>query len=349
MFFSISIILKKLNKYRPTTVVIPVFLALGGILVNFAVLDNLSKDSSLRANTVFGGPKVFAQINNANLNIGLEADNAIETLTAVGQDEGVLAYHSEDSASVINSSAPLSNLLPSREGILIYKVQKGDTLLKIAHDFEISLNTILWANPKLKVNLINPGQEILILPVTGIVHQVRDGETLDSIADLYGVSRENILQVNPVISQSLSFGDKIIIPDAKPKTTIAYSSKTLPNLSGYFAVPTAGRNWGQLHAKNAVDIANKCGTPVYSSAEGLITETGGQNLWNGGLGGYVEIEHPNRTGTLYAHLQSLAVSIGDYIEKGEKIGEMGNSGNVKGNTGCHLHFEVRGARNPLAN
>jgi len=83
--------------------------------------------------------------------------------------------------------------------------------------------------------------------------------------------------------------------------------------------------------------------PVFASAEGrvLITRFSG---WNGGYGRYVVISHPNGTQTLYAHLQALTVNAGDVVAKGNVIGAIGSSGN---STGCHVHFEVRGARNPF--
>jgi lysostaphin len=121
----------------------------------------------------------------------------------------------------------------------------------------------------------------------------------------------------------------------------------LPDLAGYFAIPTTGWNWGRLHKYNAVDIANACGTPIYASAEGLIVEAASSG-WNEGYGEYIVIEHPNGTKTKYAHNRKIMVSIGDYVLKGDQIAEIGNTGFTHGPTGCHLHFEIFGAKNPFA-
>ncbi|MBI4994017.1 M23 family metallopeptidase [Candidatus Wolfebacteria bacterium] len=112
--------------------------------------------------------------------------------------------------------------------------------------------------------------------------------------------------------------------------------------------PTIGWNWGQLHAFNAVDIANSCGTPVYAAFEGFVMEESIDNNWSGGYGNYIRIEHPNNIQTLYAHLEKATVSTGQYVKSKELIGYMGNTGNTHGPTGCHLHYEVHGAKNPLA-
>jgi len=118
-----------------------------------------------------------------------------------------------------------------------------------------------------------------------------------------------------------------------------------------FIMPADGYNWGQLHHYNAVDISNKCGTPVRASAEGLVApdENFGSGVggWNGGYGNFVLIEHPFGDGvmTRYAHLSKVLVNIGDYVKQGQEIGIVGETGDA---TGCHVHFEVYGAENPFA-
>jgi murein DD-endopeptidase MepM/ murein hydrolase activator NlpD len=253
-----------------------------------------------------------------------------------------------ESSYLLNSNNPLSNILPTRDGLLIYKIQAGDNLSKIAASFGISLNTIFWANPNLKANLIAPGQEIIILPVSGTLHQIQPGETLDSIASQYSADAKKILQFNPSIAKGFEGGETIIIPDAKPLRAPRLASlASLPDYPGYFAIPTTGWNWGRLHNYNAVDIANACGTPVYAAAEGLVIEEQSSG-WNHGYGAYILIEHPNSTKTRYAHNQKNTVSVGDYVAKGDVIGYIGNTGNAHGPTGCHLHFEIIGAKNLFA-
>lgn len=117
---------------------------------------------------------------------------------------------------------------------------------------------------------------------------------------------------------------------------------------GYFILPSAGLNWGGLHYDNAVDFADLCGRPIWAAAEGLVIEEFSNNRWNSGYGNYILIEHPNGTKTRYAHTLKNSASLGDYVGQGEQIALVGNTGNAKGATGCHLHFEVIGGQNPFA-
>ncbi len=279
----------------------------------------------------------------------VEADNVFSgDFDVSNQEDATAGFVVVEGDSVLNSSNPLSTILPNRDGLLTYKVQKGDTLGKIAATFGISVNTIFWANSSIG-NHIHAGQELVILPISGVAHRVAEGETLDMIADLYGIPKEKILQVNRKASAAaLEVGSVLVIPGAKPKQSMASEAvENLPSYPGYFILPTTGLNWGILHHYNAVDIANACGTPIYAAAEGLVTTSLGYG-YNDGYGHYVDIEHPNGVVTRYAHTEKNVVSVGDYVAQGDLIAYIGNTGKTHGPTGCHVHFEVRGAKNPFA-
>lgn len=82
-----------------------------------------------------------------------------------------------------------------------------------------------------------------------------------------------------------------------------------------------------------IDIADYYGAPIYASASGVVVQAG----WYGGYGRYVKIEHDYGYMTAYGHMSSIAVTDGEYVEKGEIIGYVGSSGY---STGPHLHFEI---------
>lgn len=324
----------------------PVVLILAIAIANLLLLSYIGQsEKTNQTNAAFFGtvPASAADGKSAILENETGIDN-----NGFGESEHV-SFAIVDDAYLLNNDNPLTNALPNRDGLITYKVQKGDNLSKIAANFGISLNTIFWANPDVKARLLSPGQEIIILPVSGVLHQVQEDETLDSIASQYSIDARKIIQSNPALNRGLSAGATIIIPDAKPiRTQRLASLSSLPSYPGYFAIPTTGWNWGRLHNYNGVDIANACGTPIYAAAEGLIIEESSVNSWNGGYGNYLLIEHPNSTKTKYAHSQKNVVSVGDYVLKGDLIGYIGNTGETHGPTGCHLHFEVYGAKNPFA-
>lgn len=247
----------------------------------------------------------------------------------------------------------------SHDQILIYTVQSGDTPGFIAERFGISLNTLLWANNLRTASRIKQGDELVILPVTGVQYEIKKGDTLESIAKRFRGDAGEIVGYNGLLpGEPLEVGGLIIIPDgeliivpqAAPQS-VQSRFAGLPEFSGYYMRPVIGgrnarvtkANPHGIHGYNGVDLSNSCGLPVLASADGtvIVARTTG---WNGGYGKYVVIAHPNGTQTLYGHLNVIAVSPGQSVSQGSRIAAIGSTGN---STGCHVHFEIRGARNPF--
>ncbi|MBP3623786.1 MAG: peptidoglycan DD-metalloendopeptidase family protein [Oscillospiraceae bacterium] len=90
---------------------------------------------------------------------------------------------------------------------------------------------------------------------------------------------------------------------------------------------------GEKKSHTGIDIASNQGTAVYASDGGTVTLAG----WNGGYGNCIMIDHGNGYVTLYGHLSSISVSVGQTVSQGATIGAVGSTGN---STGPHLHFEV---------
>ena len=116
-----------------------------------------------------------------------------------------------------------------------------------------------------------------------------------------------------------------------------YTPSVWPTYGGYVSSYFGGRSnpfdgySSDWHS--GIDIANNYGAPVYAAASGYVNYAG----WYGGYGRYIRLNHDFGFQTAYAHMSSLAVSSGAYVEKGDVIGYVGSSGN---STGPHLHFEV---------
>lgn len=248
----------------------------------------------------------------------------------------------------ISRAVPEKN--QERRDMKMYKIRKGDTLASVAAQFGVSAETIISANEGSE--LLEEKKEIPIPPVSGILYRIRAGDSLYEIARSFRVNAEAIKSFNAGYEKIFeSPGAFIVIPDAEEKGIVIRERETeegLPILRGFFTLPAKGWNWGKLHETNAVDIANACGTPVFAAAAGVIVDESSDDSWNSGYGNFILIEHENGVRTRYAHTSKNLVSVGDVVAQGSKIALLGNTGNTKGTTGCHVHFEVLGAKNPFA-
>lgn len=265
-----------------------------------------------------------------------------------------------DDSALVAESGPLGTAadiaidMPASDQISVYVVHKGDTIGDIAKMFSVSANTIYWANDIAKGQALKEGQTLVILPVTGVKYTVKKGDTLASIAKKFSADAEDIGKYNGIaVTSVLSIGDEIIIPDGEMSATTtkatgssSASKSASPAYSGYYIKPIPCRITQNVHGNNAIDMScGGSGAPIAAAAGGkvVVANTSG---WGGGYGKYVVISHSNGTQTLYAHMSGLKVSVGDVVKQGETIGYVGNTGK---STGAHLHFEVRGAKNPGSN
>ena len=257
--------------------------------------------------------------------------------------------------------------VPVNTQISTYVVQNGDTVSSVAKMFGVSVNTVIWSNNLTSRSVLRTGQNLVILPISGITYTVKKGETIQGIAKKYNADVNDILTYNDItISSPLTVGQSILIPDGElsPAETIrnnqsvtrkpskgiyeplldGWNYPTAP--AGYYSCPVIGGRLTQgLHGHNAIDIAAPVGTPLHAAHAGtvIISRTGG---WNGGYGNFVVISHSNGSQTLYAHMSHTAVSAGDTVSQNQTIGYIGMTGLT---TGPHVHFEVRGAQNPCVN
>lgn len=347
------------------TAIFTVSLTIGFILLNFTlekplasladydsgVIGGLEAEAETEKVEFTSGESIIPpQAQNETQNLKSDASQEAVAVTQTetsGQPEDLLGFYISSQDSLNNQNSPLTSIRQERSGVLVYTVQKGDTLSTVAADFGINRNSITWAN-NLKSNYLKPGQEIIILPVSGVKHEIKVGDTLEAIATYYSADPQKITEFNNLKNNTLKPGETLIIPDGKipqqtPRASSQTKTATLPSYPNYYSIPTTGINWGILHGNNAIDIANRCGTTVSASAEGLVTSV---NFgWDSGFGNNIKIQHPNGTETLYAHLSQIDVKEGQYVSSGDEIGLMGDTGY---STGCHLHFEVHDARNPFA-
>ena len=112
----------------------------------------------------------------------------------------------------------------------------------------------------------------------------------------------------------------------------------IPVKSNFRFTSGFGQRWGRLHA--GTDFAGPVGTPIYATADGVVVSAS----WSSGYGRLIKIQHEFGIETRYAHLNAMNVSVGQRVSRGQRIGDMGNSGR---STGPHLHYEVRVGGSPV--
>jgi peptidoglycan endopeptidase LytE len=107
----------------------------------------------------------------------------------------------------------------TRLSTITYRVVDGDSLLEIAQKFGITPETVLWANDIRDPQLLFTGQELTILPVSGVLHRVVQGDTVESIADTYNVDSASIRKANGLVeSEEPLAGVELIVPGGMAKT-----------------------------------------------------------------------------------------------------------------------------------
>lgn len=281
------------------------------------------------------------------------AEGATSTSQEVVEKQEVVQDTSEDQAS--------GKDLRDRDEIVKYEVKTGDTISSIADKFGVSVDTVLWENDLSAYDLIRPGEELVILPVSGVTHKVERGESLSYIANQYDADQEDIMETNDIDNpERLSIGEKLIIPGGeKPDSSDSSSqSSSQSRTSGQSALsavkdvvsspqpktqtvsdkmhwPTPGHRITQYYSwrHHGLDVADNIGTPLYAAESGVVEFVG----WSRGYGNNIVINHGGGKKTRYAHMHQFYVSRGERVSKGQTLGEMGNTG---WSSGPHVHFEV---------
>ncbi|MFQ6014100.1 MAG: peptidoglycan DD-metalloendopeptidase family protein [Anaerolineae bacterium] len=255
---------------------------------------------------------------------GLSPVEIAEFLRSVDEELALMAGESQE---------------PQRSGVIIYIVEPGDTVWSIASRFGLDIDTLRWSNEELERNpdLLWVGQKLTILPIPGAYHTVQEGQTLSQIAEAYGVAMADIINyaLNDLREPyRLREGQKLVIPYGRKRTWVP--SKPALSPESPFAWPISGRitrGYGPDH--HALDIGAPYGSPVYAARDGRVIHTGWART---GYGYMVILDHGNGLQSLYSHLKGTWVVVGQWVARGQIIGEVGSTGK---SSGPHVHFEIR--------
>lgn len=255
----------------------------------------------------------------------------------------------------------------SRQDVITYTVEKGDSLFEIARSFKLAPETVLWSNyDQLNDNpdQLAVGMDLVIPPVDGVLYNWQPGDTLDGVAAQLKTSAAEIINwpgnAFDLADPQVEPGALVMVPDGRREFR-QWVIPTIPRGSagvaasiygagaceggyegaygtGSFIWPAntrdiSGNDYWDGHL--AIDIGAGEGQPIFAADSGVVVFAG----WtNDGYGNMVMIDHGNGYQTLYAHLSSVTARCGQSVTQGGTIGLSGSTGN---STGAHLHFEVR--------
>ncbi|MBI5754109.1 M23 family metallopeptidase [Candidatus Peregrinibacteria bacterium] len=271
---------------------------------------------------------------------------------------------SDDSGYLVKMNPPTNE--SNRIGMTdyaVHTVESGETISGIAKQYSVKAETIMWENNIVNSKTLRVGQKLLIPPVDGVSYKVASGDNVEKIAKKYNIVSTAIVAQNGLGTDAVYKGEELFLPGAKPiespnlvinnsiarNTSVSRSSRSAasaasstatPDIGKMFIFPTMGVITQGFHSGHyALDIANPDMPPIWAAASGTVIKAS-SGTWGGGYGNHVVVDNGNGVQTLYAHMDSLNVSEGQWVNQGDVIGIMGRTGRVYGVTGIHLHWEV---------
>lgn len=269
----------------------------------------------------------------------------------------------------VERSANPDTVLPvgSRNEVVEYTVASGDSLFRIAEEFDVEPESIMYANYNTlndNPHLISVGVNLKIPPIDGILYQWKEGDKLEDVAAKYYADVQDILFYtgndldisNPVIEPgtfimipggwrplqpfivAVTAGDnagvtaQIAGPGSCTPSGGSFGSYSFVWPAPYYGIISGNDYWA---GHQAIDAQCYEGDSIFASDSGVVIYAG---AISGGYGNLVAIDHQNGYLTLYAHLSGFNVGCGQSVGQGQVVGFCGSTGN---STGAHLHFEVR--------
>ena len=256
----------------------------------------------------------------------------------------------------------------------MYIVQQGDSVFGIAEKFGLQPETILWSNVVLQddPHLLQPGQELIILPQDGVYHEWLGGIPFGEWARYFKVEPEEIINlpgnhidasaISDYENASIPTGAWLIIPGGQREFVSTWNAPFIsrtdtvraqvmgpgwcePILGGAVGYGTyvwpankhylSGYDYTPKANHWGIDLAGSEGEGVYAADAGVVVYSGWNNY---GYGNMIMIDHGNGWQTLYAHLSATYRGCGDSVGQGEGIGAIGSTGR---SSAAHLHFELR--------
>lgn len=179
--------------------------------------------------------------------------------------DGDVFIQSKDSYLYVNAGLDEeSRDVSSSKEIIDYEVKGGESVGSIAEKFNITRNSIFWANNFDASHIIHPGDIIKVPPVSWLIHEVKSGETLSGLAAKYKVDTEDIMRQNLLLTaEDLKIGDSIVIPGAikeVPKPVVVPKATSTTKTTSTKATTSSANSWYSFAAAATSEYVNSTGT-----------------------------------------------------------------------------------------
>lgn len=237
-------------------------------------------------------------------------------------------------------------------GFRLHVLQSGETMSSLAARYNLSIAALVGANPDISsLDHLPAGMELLIPPGEGLVITLEHDQSILDVVQVYGLSPTVIAKANGIDSPGdLQAGKLLFLPGVPALASLdrltqvradeaqrlaeenSYIWPVHGRLTSYFGRRNLGRGTSNFH--RGLDIGAPHGAQVVAARAGTVTFAG----WSSqGYGNLVKITHYGGAESWYAHNSTIAVTVGQYVERGEEIARVGSTGI---STGPHVHFEI---------
>ena len=225
-----------------------------------------------------------------------------------------------------------------------YNTTPGETLWSLRKKFNISIDTIISANPHLK-GLDLKNYDILVIPSKdGVLFTFDDYRDVIRMHQMMGNKNRVLGDYKPKLFRIFSPDDirlvffeneqPIIVNNDIQKIYAYKMTFSDPVTTGFYTSMFVDRVFGDgVEFHNGVDIATKSGTPIRSARTGIVFSAG----WREGFGNTVIVQHDDGYSTFYGHCLKIFVKEGQWVDQNEVIASVGSTGR---STGSHLHYTV---------
>ena len=188
--------------------------------------------------------------------------------TTILSDDNVLSTE----VGPLGTAIDVEQYVPDSDQISLYVVKKGDTIKNVADLFDVTPNTIIWANNLSANPTLKEGQMLTILPVTGLRYTFKKGDTIKSIAKKYGADASDVELFNGIAADTnIEPGTVIIIPNGEQQTVAQPANKNSKNAKSQAGKYT-GKGVYKLKSTGELDLSGpKAGDAVMRSKSGEKT------------------------------------------------------------------------------